>query len=103
MKLRYFNFFFGEKEDYIVSNNKIKQSADSIDIQIAKLAYVGASISSLGGGIQLIAAGLAIDVLEKANNKSTQSQDEYSKKSEDMQKQINSIIKELKQVKRMMR
>ncbi|MFJ7738353.1 translation initiation factor 2 [Lysinibacillus sp. NPDC097287] len=86
-----------------MNDKKVNQSADSIDIQIAKLAYVGASISSLGGGIQLIAARLVIDALEKSNNKRSQNQDEQSKKLEDMQKQINSIIKELKQVKRMMR
>lgn len=86
-----------------MTDNKIKINSESQDLQIAKLAYVGASISALGGGIQLIAAGLAIDVLENSNKQSSQKQNEQSKQAENMQKQIDSIIKELKQIKRMMK
>ncbi|MFJ7665584.1 translation initiation factor 2 [Lysinibacillus sp. NPDC097195] len=89
-----------------MTDNKIKINSDSQDLQIAKLAYIGSAISALGGGIQLIAAGLAIDVLENSNKQSSQSsqkQNEQSKQAENMQKQIDSIIKELKQIKRMMK
>lgn len=35
------------------------QSNDSLDIYAAKLTYIGTSLSTLGDGIQTIAAGLA--------------------------------------------
>ncbi len=37
------------------------QSNDSLDIFAAKLTYIGSSISTLGDGIQTIAAGLALE------------------------------------------
>ena len=47
-----------------------------------------------------IAAGLAVDVLEKSSNKGSQSLDAQSKS---MQKQLDYIINELKQIKKMMK
>lgn len=76
-----------------MSDDKIKQNSISQDIQIAKLEYVGAALASLGVGIKLIAAGLAVDVLEKL------SIDAQSKQAKSMQKQIDYIINELQQIK----
>lgn len=53
-----------------MNNNKknSEQSSGSQDIQIARLAFIGASIVTLGDLISTLAAGLALDALEKSKN-----------------------------------
>jgi len=82
------------------NENKSKKSSDSQDIQIARLAFIGASIVTLGDGIAAIAAGLALEALE--SKQGSQNLDEQSKQSDTMQKQIDYIIDELIQIKMMM-
>ncbi|GKU79603.1 translation initiation factor 2 [Paenibacillus sp. L3-i20] len=38
---------------------------DLRDIEIAKLAFIGASIATIGDGIAALAAGLALDALQQ--------------------------------------
>ena len=85
------------------NKNKTNPTSDSRDVQIAKLAFIGASISTLGDGLQAVAAGLALEVLQKSSNQSSQNQNDSFKQTETMQKQIDYLINELKQIKRMMR
>ena len=91
------------------NKNKLKQTPDSFDIQLARLIYIGSTISTLGGGLQTLAAALALNALEKASSQNSQSsqssqtRNEQSKQPEDLEMQIDSIIKELKQIKRMMK
>lgn len=88
------------------NKNKLEQSPDSFEIQIARLVYIGSTISTIGGGLQTLAAALALNALEKAssqNAQSSQSRNEQSKQTENWEMQIDSIIKELKQIKRMMK
>lgn len=85
------------------NKNKTNQTSDSRDIEIAKLAFIGASIAALGDGLAAVAAGLALEELEKANKQNFQSQNDQSKQTEGMQKQIDYLINELKQLKKMMR
>lgn len=57
------------------------------DIEIAKLAFIGGSIATLGDGIAALAAGLALDALKqdvktksishKSSNNSTKNQLDY--------------------------
>ena len=87
----------------MVKNNP-QQSSDITDIQIARLAYIGASIATLGDALSAVAAGLALNALEKSSNQNPQNQNsDQSKDVEDLQKQIDYLINELKQVKKMMR
>lgn len=78
-------------------------SPDSQEIQIARLTFIGASIITLGDGIAAIAAGLALDALEKESNQNVGHSNEQSKRSSKMQQEIDYIINELKQIKRMMK
>lgn len=80
-----------------------RQSSDSLDIQIARLAFIGSTITTLGDGITAIAAGLALEALENSSNQNSQNIDKQSKQSDTMQKQIDYIINELEQTKRMMK
>ncbi|MGN4124418.1 translation initiation factor 2 [Lysinibacillus sphaericus] len=83
--------------------NNVNQSTDSLEIYAAKLAYIGASISTLGDGLQAIAAGLALEALQKANNQNSDGSDNQTKQAESMQKQIDYLISELKQIKKTLR
>ena len=84
------------------NKNNINQSPDSREIYAAKLAFIGASISTLGDGLQAIAAGISLELLEKSYNGSSQSQNDQSKQSEKTQKQIDYLINELKQIKKIL-
>lgn len=85
-------------------NNKQNQNNDSMDIYIAKLAYIGTAISTLGDGIQTIAAGLALESLQNAKNDSSPTNNgDQTAKVDNMQKQIDYLIAELKQIKKMLK
>lgn len=80
-----------------------QQNLETTEIQIARLAYIGASIATLGDGLQAVAAGLTLNALEKSNTQNPQNQSsDQSKEVDDLQKQIDHLIIELKQVKKMM-
>lgn len=85
------------------NKNNLEQSSDSMNIQIARLAFIGASIVTLGDGISAIAAGLALEALEKSNNQDSQNTDTQLAQSKDIQKQMDYLINELKHIKRMMK
>ncbi|WP_413367237.1 translation initiation factor 2 [Lysinibacillus sp. 3P01SB] len=82
---------------------KSENSSDSLEIQIARLEFIGASIVTLGDAIETIAAGLALDALLRSSNQNSANSDEQSKHSSKMQREIDYIINELKEVKRMMK
>ncbi|WP_249645692.1 MULTISPECIES: translation initiation factor 2 [unclassified Lysinibacillus] len=85
-------------------NNKQNQNNDSMDIYIAKLAYIGTAISTLGDGIQTIAAGLALEALQNAKNDSSPTNNgDQTAKVDNMQKRIDYLIAELKQIKKMLK
>ncbi|MFC9540142.1 translation initiation factor 2 [Lysinibacillus sp. NPDC056959] len=76
------------------------QSTDSLDIFAAKLTYIGASISTLGDGIQAVAAGLALEALQNSKNDNTNDQ---VKQSANMKEQIDYLISELQQIKKILK
>lgn len=80
--------------------NKSNQPSDSIDIYIAKLGFIAATIVTLGDGLAALAAGLALQELEKSSNQSSESQYNQSKQFDSTQKQIDYLIKELKHIKK---
>ncbi|WP_421052341.1 translation initiation factor 2 [Lysinibacillus capsici] len=85
-------------------NNKPSQGNESIEIYAAKLSYIGTAISTLGDGLQTIAAGLALEALQNANNDSSQTNNgngHQTVKIDNMQKQIDYLIAELKHIKKM--
>lgn len=89
-------------------NNKQNQGNESIEIYAAKLSYIGTAISTLGDGLQTIAAGLALEALQNANNDSSQNNNgngnsNQTVKIDNMQKQIDYLITELKQIKKMLK
>ena len=87
-------------------NNKFNPTSASFDLQVARLVYIGSTISTLGGGLQTLAAALALNALEKANaqNQNPQNFQSQNKQAnqqpEDLKMQIDYIIKELKEIKK---
>lgn len=58
----------GLGKDKNQNQNQLNQSPDSLDLYVAKLAFIGASIATLGDGLTAVAAGIALEALEKKNN-----------------------------------
>ena len=84
------------------NHKNLEQSSNSQDLLIARLAFVSGCILSFGGALSTIAAGIELEALENANNQGSQKSDTYSNHSEKMQKEINYLINELKQIKKML-
>ena len=87
-------------------NNKSNPTSEAFDLQIARLVYIGSTISTLGGGLQTLAAALTLNALEKAsaqnpqNFQGFQSQNDQPNQPEDLKRQIDFIIKELREIKK---
>ncbi|MGE7984124.1 translation initiation factor 2 [Solibacillus sp. NPDC093137] len=82
--------------------NNSNHPSEPAEIQIARLGFIAATIVTLGDGLAALAAGLALQELEKANNQNSQPQYDQSKQIDSTQKQIDYLIKELKQIKKIL-
>lgn len=78
---------------------------DELGIYAARLGYIGSCISTLGGGLSTIAAGIALQALVEASDEGFEgfkSQSDPDKESEIMQNQIDYLIDELKHMKKLL-
>ncbi len=80
---------------YNSGNDQLNQNADSQEVYVAKLAFIGAALSTLGDGIQAIAAGLVLQQLENTNKKDSQDNENMSKDLDRMQKQIDLLNEQI--------
>jgi hypothetical protein len=74
---------------------------DVRDIEIAKLAFIGASIATLGDGIAALAAGMALDALEQDYR--TQNNSRHVPDTGSNQRQLDYFINELIQIRNSVR
>lgn len=65
---------------YNEKNDQFNQNSDLQEIYTAKLALLGAALSTLGDGIQTIAAGLALQQLASANKQASQENEKNVKR-----------------------
>jgi len=97
----------------LVNNyNNSKQKPEITEVEIAALGVIGGIISTFGGGLQTIASILALQDIEQEellnkktnNNKSNDSKQNDINREEikKMQKQIDTLSKEIKQIKRLL-
>lgn len=85
----------------IGSKNKSNSSPESVAIQIARLEYIAALIVTLGDGVLALAAGLELKELEKNSNSNSRGQYDQAKYQNYTQQQIDYLIEELTEVRRM--
>ncbi|ARJ37606.1 translation initiation factor 2 [Sporosarcina sp. P21c] len=78
---------------YNSNKQQFGKNTDSPEVFAAKLALLGAAISTLGDGIQTIAAGIALQELENSNRQDPQ--DQLSEEMKKMQKQIDQLSKQI--------
>lgn len=81
-------------------NQNKSEYKSSIEIQAAKLAFIGASITTLGDGITAIAAGITLELLENPTDKRSQN---LTNQLETTHKQIDFFINELIQIRKTFR
>ena len=83
-----------------VNNNQMGQNTGTPEIYAAKLAFVGAALSTLGDGLSAIAAGITLQELENPNNQNSQDQLDQSNQLELMQKQIEQLTRKIESMER---
>ena len=81
-----------------MKNNASETSnTDSLDIYVAKLAVAGAAVTVLGDSLALLAASLALQSLQQSSPSSQTTPPQQT------EEQIDYLIQELKQIKKMMK
>lgn len=83
--------------------NNSNQNAETQEIYAAKLAYIGSALATLGDGLTTIAAGITLELLLKSKNQGDANSGYQSAQTENMQKQIDYLISELKQMKKILK
>jgi len=83
-------------------SNESNQAASAQAIQAAKLAFIGASIATIGDGLSAIAAGLALEELVNPIDQRSQNPTHHSKQLDATQQQIDYLINELIQIRKSM-
>lgn len=80
-----------------LSNNT--DSSPSLELIAARLAYAGATITTIGDVLSTISAGIALRLLEEENEpqKSNYTENDFIK----MQKEIDQLIRELRHIRKM--
>ncbi|AZN41521.1 translation initiation factor 2 [Paenibacillus albus] len=68
------------------------------EIQIAKIEFIAASITVIGDGLAVVAAGLALEALENPIDQLPQKQSDRSKQLDSIQHNLDYYINELIQI-----
>lgn len=82
------------------SGNPTSQNTNSAEIQAAKLSLIGAALSTLGDGIQTIAAGIALQELENQAvvDSNSAKQSNQTSQLELMQKQLDYLTRKIERM-----
>lgn len=83
-----------------MSNND--KNTPSLELIAARIAYVGGAITTLGDFLTAIAAGIALKLVEQSESDSQATIDATEEDLRQMNKQMDSLIRELRQIKKMM-
>ena len=82
------------------NNYQLEQNPESTEVLAAQLAFLGATLSTIGDGISALATGNVLQGLERSNNQDSQNQSDQSKKLESMQKQIEQLTRKVERMER---
>ncbi len=81
------------------NSNDMGQNVESPEVYAAKLSFIGSTLSTLGDGLQAIAAGIALQELEKASD-TEQDSPNVLNQLEDMQQQIDYLASKIDRMER---
>lgn len=70
------------------------------EIQIAKIEFIAASITAIGDGLSVVAAGLALDALENPIDQMSQNPSNRSKQLDSIHQNLDYYINELIQIRK---
>lgn len=82
--------------------NNGSDSTPSLEVIAARLAYAGAAVTTIGDVLSMISAGISLKLLEEQNGQ--QASVSYGSESDfkQMQDEIDKLIRELRQIRKMM-
>lgn len=85
-----------------MNNQETNRNAESPEIYAARLSLIGSALSTLGDGIQTVAASIVLRELENANQNKQNTDDDLDIKSqlEVMQRQIDHITRTVERMQR---
>ncbi|URN95586.1 MAG: translation initiation factor 2 [Candidatus Pristimantibacillus lignocellulolyticus] len=81
-------------------NKQTEQNSDAEDRYIAKLAFLGGTLATIGDGIAAVAAGMALQQFDKEKNQSSDDQSDLIQQIEQMQKQIDLLTYKIEKMER---
>ena len=84
----------------MLSNNE--KNTPSLELIAARLAYLGGAVTTLGDLLATIAAGIALKLVEQSESGSDSKIDAPDEDLRQMNKQMDYLIRELRQLKKMM-
>lgn len=74
----------------------------SLEIIAARLAYAGAAVTTIGDVLSMISAGIALKLLEEQNGQQASTSNDSESDFKNMQNEIDKLIRELRQIRKMM-
>ncbi|MEK5184788.1 hypothetical protein MKY51_06635 [Solibacillus sp. FSL R5-0691] len=74
----------------------------SLEIIAARLAYAGAAVTTIGDVLGMISAGIALKLLEEQNGQQPSNDKGNESDFKQMQNEIDKLIRELRQIRKMM-
>lgn len=77
------------------NNYKNNQDVDSPEIIAAKLTLLGSTLSTIGDGLQAIGAAITLQELVNPSNQNSQNQSDQSKQVEQLQKQVDRLMRQV--------
>lgn len=79
------------------------KSTPSLEVIAARIAYLGGAVTTLGDFLATIAAGIALKLVEQQSDSDNQSTIAATEEDlRQMNKQMDYLIRELRQIKKMM-
>jgi len=74
----------------------------SLEIIAARLAYAGEAVTTIGDVLSMISAGIALKLLEEQNGQQASTSNDSESDFKNMQNEIDKLIRELRQIRKMM-
>ncbi|MER2120105.1 MAG: hypothetical protein ABS935_07530 [Solibacillus sp.] len=74
----------------------------SLEVIAARLAYAGAAVTTIGDVLSMISTGITLKLLEEKNGQQPSNVNGNESDFKQMQNEIDKLIRELRQIRKMM-